>query len=273
MPTHFRSGAFLLIAALSTALGACWGTTGPALPDMSVERDQVDRRSERLRLIRQVMREDLAEVQTLRQAFVDAPPGLYARPFPLDLFKHVAVDCLNEPWDPNQLAVDENGPDQPGQDQPGQDVPGQDEPAGQSRLQLTCSPEFVDRLLVDLEEKVPERRSEAIAKLETLDALRQLRGKLRQRLRRIPPILRASRSMLAARRADLRQTRATYARRRTEYSAERWKELTQRLDLYEQNLRALDEQIERLTEAWPSWEPALDQSVSMLYMELTQLSP
>lgn len=257
MSNHLRLGAFLVLAALVWAQGGCFGTRGPALPDLSVERTQVDQRTERLRLIRQVMDEDLVELASLSEGFIDSEPGLYARPFPLDLFKHVAVDCLNEPWDPNQLAVDDEAAQA-------------EQPAG---LQLTCSPEFADRLLVDLQEKVPSRRSEAIAKLELLDEIRRLRGKLRQRLSRIQPILRASRSMLAGRRADLRQMRASFERRRTEYSATRWKELQQRLDLYAKNLQALDTQIKRLAETWPSWEPKLDQSVSMLYMELTQLSP
>ncbi len=255
MSTMLRPGAFLALAVLSWALAGCWGTRGPALPDLSAQRDQVERRSVRLQRIGQVMREDIAQFEELREQFSQPEPSLYAPPFPLDLYKHVAVDCLNEPWDPNQLAVSDQDTDDA------------------KELPITCSPEFGERLLVELEEKVPERQQQAMAKLETLDELRQLRGKLRQRLSRIPAILRASRSMLAARRADLRQTRATYARRRTEYSAERWKELEDRLEAYEDDLGALQEQIERLDEVWPQWSPALDQSVSMLYMELAQLSP
>ena len=254
MPTILRPGAFLLMAALCWALPACWGTRGPALPELSAEHNQIDQRSLRLERIRQVMDEDIAQVESLREQFVEPDPGLYARPFPLDLYKHVAIECLNEPWDPNQLETSNTA-----------GVAG--------ALGLRCTPEFGDRLLVELQERVPQRQEQAIAKLQTLDRLRQLRGKLRQRLSRIPDILRASRSMLAARRAELRQLRATYARRRTEYSAKRWQQLQDRFDALEKDLEALQEKIDRLAKAWPGWSPALDQSVSMLYMELAQLSP
>lgn len=254
MPTMLRSGAFLLVAVLCWALSACGGARGPALPDLTAEHNQVEQRSLRLKRIRQVMREDVRQVEVLREQFSQTDPRFFARPFPLDLFKHVAIECLNEPWDPNQI-------------EPSDAAEALDE------MGLDCTPEFAGRLLVQLQKKVPQRQEQALAKLQTLDELRKLRGKLRQRLSNIPSILRASRSMLAARRADLRQLRATYERRRTEYSDQRWRQLQERLDSLEKDLEALQDQIDHLTKVWPSWSPDLDQSVSMLYMELAQLSP
>jgi hypothetical protein len=253
--SHFRSVAFPKILALMWALSGCVGTRGPSLPDVSVEQSQIAERSQRLERIRQVMSEDLAEFEALRVQVSAHAPGFFARPFPLDLFKHVAIECLNEPWDPNQLETTDSGPSDTGD------------------LGLLCRPEFGDRLFVDLEERVPQRRQKALVMLENIDKLRQLRGKLRQRISRIPEISRASQSLLATRRADLRQTRTSYARRRTEYSDERWQKLERRLAAFEEDLGELEDQIERLQQVFPGWSPALDQSVSMLYMELAQLSP
>jgi hypothetical protein len=268
--SRFRPVAFLAIAALVLALPACLGTRGPSLPDLSAEHSQVGQRSQRLLRIRRVMTDDLAEFETLRAQVSERESGLFARPFPLDLFKHVAIECLNQPWDPNQLQVDPSQADQPQADQPQTDQPSQSDGP---ELGLACSPEFGGRLLVELEEQVPARRDQALSMLEKIDKLRELRGKLRQRLSRIPSILQASQSLLATRRADLRQTRATFRRRRTEYSDDRWQQLQERLDAFESELSELEVQIKELEEVFPGWSPRLDRSVSMLYMELAQLYP
>lgn len=255
MSMPHRASVLLSIIVFCGASTACFGTRGPALPDLSAERGEVTQRAERLDRIRQVMQRDLERVETLRAQFGQPDPGLYRPPFPLDLYKHVAVDCLNEPWDPNQLETS------------------QGTGVADGGLGLTCHPEFGSRLLVELQEQVPQRREPALAKLHTLDELRRLRGTLRQRLERVPAILRASSSMLATRRAELRQMRASQARRRTEYSADKWRKLQQRFDAYEKDLAQLQVHIDRLGEVRPDWSPRLDQSVSMLYMELTKLSP
>jgi hypothetical protein len=228
---------------------------GPSLPDLSAEHKQVGQRSKRLERIRQVMAEDLAELEALRVQISEGAPGRFARPFPLDLFKHVAVECLNQPWDPNQLQTDDHGP------------------SDRAESRLACRPAFLERLLVELDDKVSARRDQALSMLENIDKLRQIRGKLRERLSRIPSILQATQSLLATRRAALRQTRVSYKRRRTEYSEQRWEQLEERLEVYESGLRELEVQIERLQDAFPGWSPALDRSVSMLYMELAKLSP
>jgi hypothetical protein len=244
----------LLLAGAALVGTACFGTQGPPLPDLSAEQTQVERRAERLRLIEELMMADLEQFESLRRQFIEADPELYNPPFPLDLFKHVAVDCLNEPWDPNRLEAS-------------------DHPAGSTDSPLGCSPEFHQRLVVALDEQVPERSEDALELLHVLDGLRQLRGKLRHRFARVAPIVEASRNLLAARRADLRQLRASYERRRTEYTSEHWRQLQQALDEHEQILQSLQARIERLDEAWPTWPPRLDESIRTLYLELSKLPP
>ncbi len=250
-----RAFTLLCLVGLCWASTGCFATHGPALPDLSEQHTEIEQRSQRLERIIGVMTRDLGRVETLRQEFAHADATLYQPPFPLDLYKQVAVSCLNKPWDSSQLHVDASDGD------------------AEAGLNLSCQPEFGHRLAVELQEQVPERRAQALAKLRTLDELRQLRGRLRQRLSRVPAIVQASRSLLAARRAELRQMRAAQSHRRTEYSQDRWQQLQKRLEGYEQQLQHLQEHIERLAEAWPTWGPSLDQSVSMLYMELTKLSP
>ncbi len=246
--------AHLLALMLGLVVGgaACFTGSGPALPELSTERNQITQRTERLRRIEELMERDVERFEVLREQFFEAGDELYDRPFPLDLYKHVAMECLNEPWDANELEEEST---------PAEAVDA-----------LTCRPEFVERLVVELQRQAPGRRREAISQLHTLDSLRQLRGQLRRRLSRIEPILRASKNMVAARRADLRQMRLSYQRRRTEYSAERWSQLQDGFEAHADHLDDLEQQIESLEQLWPRWPEALDRSVSMLYMDLSKLS-
>jgi hypothetical protein len=243
---------------------ACWGSAacfsarGPKPIDLSAERSRIARDGLRLQRIRQVVARDLEQLERLRKTFEAAPPGLYKPPFPLDLFKHVAVDCLNEPYeadpDPDSTSGSSNAA------------------SAAAPVGWTCTPEYADRLMVALHEKAPEREAAALHKLRTLDELRRLRGKLRYRLGQVPAILRESRRILATRRADLRRMRDAEARRRTEYSGERWDEMQRRFDEFERNLHELHTEIEQLAEVWPTWKPAVEQQISALYTQLTSLS-
>lgn len=244
--------ASILSLALLAALTGCWETRGPALPDLSSQRSEAGREAQRLQRIRQVMGEDVERFDGLREEFGDEPAQLYARPFPLDLYKQVAMECLNEPWDPNEDVVS-------------------DEESLHESLGLKCSPQFLGTLLDELSTQGSARRDEALARLRTVDEMRRLRGKLRHRLARIQPILQGSRSLLATRRAELRQARLSYRRRRTEYSASRWQQLQERLDAYRDELDQLEQRIIQLEDAWPSWPDELESSVSSLYMEISQL--
>ncbi|MFP4598291.1 MAG: hypothetical protein ACOC9J_04925 [Persicimonas sp.] len=246
--------AHLLALMLGLVVGgaACLTGGGPALPDLSTEHNQITQRTERLRRIEELMERDVERFEVLREQFFETGEELYARPFPLDLYKHVAMECLNEPWDANELE--------------------EELPQAEAMEALMCRPEFVDRLVVELHRQAPERRQEAVSKLHTLDEVRQLRGRLRRRLSRIEPILRASKNMVAARRADLRQMRLSYERRRTEYSAERWSQLQDGFEEYGEYLDDLERKIGSLERLWPSWPETLDRSVSMLYMDLSKLS-
>lgn len=224
----------------------CWTSGGPALPDLSRQQVQVNERSERLRRIEELMHEDLTRVEDLHREFAAGVDELIVAPFPLDLYKHVAMDCLNEPWE------------------------GED--AEKTRAdELTCEPAFLERLIAALQEKAPERSEEALERLRTVDELRRLRGQLRRRLSRIGPILSAGRDLVATRRANLRQLGVSQERRRTEYSEDRWEELQEYMAEYEDQLQELQQRIASLESASPKWPETLDRSVRQMYMEISTL--
>lgn len=270
-PQPTRAGSIaraFFIAALTSALAGsfgCLSTPGPLPLDLTNERALVAREALRLERIDQVLGRDLGQLTALRKSFEDAPPGLYASPFPLDLFKHVALECFNEPWEPRpaasqSLAQSSSQPEAPV-------VSSIDEAA------LSCKPEFIGRLMHALYEQEQSRRVQAIGKLQTLDELRQVRGTLRVRIHQMPAVLFEASRTLAQGRADLRRMRDAEARRRTEYSSENWQQAQARLDAFEQELHALEVNIQRLTEARPTWNPQIDAEVALLYASLTTLAP
>ena len=252
-----RTIRFALVLSVLVLLGGCWlSRKGPKPPDLSEQLTETQKRTQRVERIVEIMQRDLDKFEQLRRDFFDTPKAFYRPPFPLDLFKHVAMACLNEPWNPNEVADDESSA--------AIRMP--------SNIELTCRPTFAGRLDDALGERTPERRRETLQKLQQVDNLRQLRGRLRERIGAIPSIVRAQRNFIADERAELRQLRALLQRRRTEYSAERWKQAQQRMREQSNALATLDSAVDRLDNTWPSWPERVDANVLELYMRLSELS-
>src|SRR5690554_222755 len=244
------AGCALILAVWVACAGAsgCLRASGAAPLDLSVSQGQITDDSARLVQIRQVMERDLALLETSRQDFESAPRQIYRAPFPLDLYKYVAVDCFNEPY-----VVRAGAP-------------------SQAPAQWTCEPEYLGRLMVEIEQRVPEHKAAAMQQLQQLDRLRQMRAKLLFRLGQLPGVLGEMRQLLATRRADLRRMRAAEARRRTEYQGSDWQEMERRFERFEQELARLSQEVERLAEETPTWKPRVEAQISALYVHLTTLS-
>lgn len=245
------AGCALLLAVWVACAGAtgCLRASGAAPLDLSVAQGHISDDRARLVQIRQVMERDLAQLKTSRQDFEAAPRHIYRAPFPLDLFKYVAVDCFNEPYVVR---------------------PGAPSPA--SAEQWSCAPQYLGRLLAEIEQKTPEHKAAAMQRLHQLDRLRQMRARLLFRLGQLPGVLGEMRQLLATRRADLRRMRAAEARRRTEYQGSDWQEMERRFERFEQEIAGLSQEVERLAEEVPTWKPRVEAQISALYAHLTTLS-
>ncbi|MGM0557819.1 MAG: hypothetical protein ACQEVA_15650 [Myxococcota bacterium] len=252
-----RTTKMLLLMGTFVAISGCWlSQKGPEPPDLSQQLTETEQRIQRIERIIEIMTRDLDKFERLRREFFQTPPSFYDEPFPLDLFKHVAMACLNEPWNPNQLEDDGTSASI----------------RMSSDIELTCRPTFAGRLDESLAERVPQRREKTLQKLERIDTLRQLRGRLRDRIGSIASIIRSQRNFIADERADLRQLRSSLERRRTEYSAERWREAQSRLREQADALDQLDTSVDRLDQTWPDWPGRVDENVLELYMHLSNLT-
>lgn len=253
----------LVVWAASAGASGCFIASGPEPLDLSVSQGKITDDSERLVNIRQVMERDLAQLEASRKSFESTPTDLYRAPFPLDLFKYVAVLCFNEPYDmrPAKRAA-------PQVDEGAKEIENEIEKLGD----WTCEPEYAGRLMVALHEHVPQHQAAAMHQLTELDRLRQSRAKLLFRLGQLPGVLREMRQLLATRRADLRRMRAAEARRRTEYRGSDWEEMERRFDRFEQELTGLSQEIERLAKVTPSWKPLVEAQIVALYAHLTSLT-
>src|SRR5690554_2827893 len=161
------AGCALILAVWVACAGAsgCLRASGAAPLDLSVSQAKITDDSARLVQIRQVMERDLALLETSRKAFEAAPRDIFRAPFPLDLFKYVAVDCFNEPY-----AVRASAP-------------------AEALGEWSCAPEYAGRLMVEIEQRAPAHKSAAMHQLHQLDRLRQMRAKLLFRLGQLPGVL------------------------------------------------------------------------------------
>jgi hypothetical protein len=251
-----RTTRLLVLLSTFAVLSGCWlSQKGPAPPDLSEQRTDTEERTQRIERIVAIMERDLGKFERLQREFFETPPSFYDEPFPLDLFKHVAMACLNEPWNPNELEDDGTSASIR--------MP--------SDIELTCRPTFAARLDETLAERVPAQREKTLQKLERIDTLRRLRGRLRERIGALAGIIRSQRNFIADERADLRQLRSSLERRRTEYSTERWRETQSRLREQSDALDALDQAVNRLDETWPGWPKRVDANVLEMYMRLSDL--
>lgn len=253
----------LAILVVSAGASGCFTARGPEPLDLSVARGKISDDGARLVQIRQVMERDLEQLAVLRNSFESSSQSLYSAPFPLDLFKYVAMSCFNEPFNSR------TGSDTPTQ---APQNAASDGPKTKKSGPWTCSPEYAERLMVALQQRVPDRQAAAKKQLHDLDQLRQLRAKLLFRLGQLPAILREMRQLLATRRADLRRMRAAEARRRTEYNGSDWEEMERRFEAFEQDLLDLNNQISQLDEVATSWKPVVETQISALYSHLTSLT-
>lgn len=222
---------------------------GPEIPDLTDQSNVVLRRIERTDRIDEVMVRDLAKVELIVGDLATMSTEVFAPPFPLDLFKHVAVNCLNASAAETESAL-EGGALTP--------------PTG-----FACQPRFLDRLQTRLEAEAPGSKARAFEILHRVDMFHTLRVRLRTRMGKIEEILDSNVRFLASRRADLRKLRTRWKERRPELSTARWKELKQRLARYGDELDRLESSTDALRKSLEGWPGRLDEANRKMYFAIT----
>jgi len=254
-------------AALAIAAGAAVACPsrrqGPDTPDLDQQSRETARRLQRTRSIREVMMRDLEKFRSLADELREPPLDLFTDPFPLDLFKHVVVECLNAP----ATSEDEAEPDEP--DAGRRAVREPDAERTPESPALNCDTRFVDELDARLREHAPDMRRRASELLRKIDSFREFRIRLRRRIAKIDAILADNRELLAARRADLRKLRARWRQRKPELSTRRWRQLQNRFDTLERDLEDLEGETDRLTSAADQWPDAIDRADRRVYFAIT----
>lgn len=244
----------MLLAAVVVMAGCVTTSKGPQPPDLSEAVDRISKTERDLTRIRASIESDIESLRTSSGRFFGADPGLYRRPFPLDLFRHTAMACLNTPIDARDDVL-----------------PAWVEAADEAGL--TCAVAPTRTLLDRLNAEVPVRQPEALKRLELLDTWRGSRGRMQDRLRQLPRIVEQTRDWIARQRATTRQTELELQRRRTEYSADRFEASTDALEEHRQRLTGLEERVDKLAEAMPAWSQAVAAEIDYVYSRLSLLSP
>lgn len=196
------------------------------------------------------MTRDLERIQTLASEVRSTPTDLFGEPFPLPLFKHVAVECLNAASSSSE-------------------EPARPEKTPGTKDELECAPRFTDRLTSKLEAAAPASKSDALSLLRDLDEFQSLRLKLRTRIAKIADIVEANRNFLATRRAQLRKLRQRWRERRPEISRPRWRELQNNFEQLADDLDELERQTDQIEDQARAWPDTVDDANRAMYFTIT----
>lgn len=269
MPELRRSIAgWIALAALAVLFVACPSRRqGPDIPDLDEKTREASRRFARTEKIRTVMNRDLEQFRGLAEKLHNPPRELFSEPFPLDLFKHVVVECLNAPAT-GPTSARASSPDTGRSPTAAPDVGDRSVEPGAS-VDLRCSARFVDKLRARLESDSRETRRRAFDVLGRVDRFHELRIRLRRRIAKIKGIVSNNRDLLASRRAALRKLRARWKARRGELRATRWRELQDRFDSLESDLEELERETDRLESAADEWPDVIDRANYRVYFAIT----
>lgn len=243
----------LPLAALALVLSTgCWQTARKSPPTLTEQALEVEETVERLARIEAAMDEELAGLRDLVGRFFSLPNDTWRAPFPVDLFKHTAMSCLNAPYD-------ESPPD-----------PSVQEVAEQFRITCAVAPLVVLREALG-HEGVP--RGEVLDNLRLVDELRSGRASLQSRMRQLPGILRRTHAFIEVRRSEARRTRQDLEARKAEYSRDALRASRAELDQYEVMLDSLLMQLVVLEEKGSTWSRELVVLVEQLYKGISYLPP
>ena len=202
------------------------------LPNLSSQLQRVEAQSTRMKLILQVMDDDVAQAQRARSTFFEVARERYARPFPLDLFKQTAMSCLNQPLglsEPVALPVSEAQRALTSQDAP-----------------MTCTPESLDLLVKTARAQSAGTLALVALQMSRVDTMRTLRAKVRVRTSKLEPLLIQQRLFLDRERLELRRLRRRVNTRRDDYDGASVARARARLNSLQLRLNVLDERIRAL---------------------------
>ncbi len=236
-------------------LAACVTTSkGPPPPDFSEQRSRIGQSVDDLERARMTIEEDIVTLRDASGAFFQSDVQLYVKPFPLDLFRHAAMACLNTPLVP-RIDV----------------LPRYEEAAEEAGI--TCPVPPVGPLLDELAETVPKRQPEALRRLQLIDEWRRTRARMQDRLRQLPRILEQTREWIASQRAAARQRELDIERRRAEYSPDRMEAAQAAIATHRDELTALETRVSELEGAIPAWSQAVGAEIDYVYSRLSLLGP
>jgi hypothetical protein len=250
MPSRLNRLLIALAVSVAVFSAACAQRQGPKPPELSSEKSEVTQTVQRLERIEATMAADLEELTTLEQKFFDEESAAWAPPFPLDVFKHASMSCLNAPYV-------ETAPE-----------PRVKEAA--DRLGISCAVPAA-RVFESRLDEAPSRREFGVRKLRQIDEMRSVRARLQARLRQIPAITQRTRNYLASRRAEARKLADELERRRPEYLKKDFEESMRRIEAYRARLDELETSIATVERSQARWSRDLGTVVDGLYKDLSRL--
>ncbi len=231
-----RTRAIALALAIMTMSCANTARSTSPLP-VEAQRLQIEEWARRVQLQRAVLRAHLVRSCDIARELSQTPPTRYAPPFPLAMFKHTAMACLNAP--PARRGAAPEAPLEPGA--------------------LRCAPETLPALRAALD-RLAIDPAPAMHQLALLDEARHQRELLRLRALRVTTIETSSRQLIAQQRARLLKLNVTLKRQRGAYDSDAWEQSQASLTALLSRLDQIDRELDALVREAPGW-PEREQDV------------
>ncbi|RAL23072.1 hypothetical protein DL240_09305 [Lujinxingia litoralis] len=227
---------------------ACATVPDPPPPNLDLDRNETVQRLASVHESEVAIVQDLQRLDNLLLSLSTLTNRQRDETFPTDLFRLVAVSCLNTEYAPAATSAP-----------PTTGAP------------LTCRPAHLDRLNQAIGTLELDARNDALRLLFLVDQIRLLKGSLRMRLAAMPAQIADHREFIAASRTNVRQIEADYARRRALFSAAGWSQVNQVLGDQRNLLRQFDRRLNEVSAAYPDWPARVDTLTTAVYFRLSRM--
>lgn len=235
---------------LMFVLGGCWQQQGLTAIDLSAPVGQVDAKTAQAASLYASMDMDVGTFDVLFMQFITISKESWDAAFPVDLYRHAVMACLTQPLnaevEPSTLEAE-----------------------AAARAGIGCAVLPLPALETALEGS--PQRDAAYDGLRAVDALREKRAILDQRLRALPRDTQDAREYVASQRVEARRVGQELQRRKPEYASDDYETSSARVVEWLKKLDALEAEVDRLESNHDAWEQVLQTRTAELYRGIALL--
>lgn len=251
-----RVGAAVAVLLLLSAglLGCFTSQGGPPALSLAEQSREIDVTTERVGGVGTALTDDIGRFRTMLDQLLESDEFrvMLGKPYPIHLFKHTAISCLNEPID-------------------AEPEPGTPAFEAAQTAKIDCVVKPLPVLLKKVRQDLPNRYDQTLEALVLVDQLRALRAETSAQLRDIPRMVKQTRNFISARRAELRRIELDVERNKPEFTGSNYQTSKDRVREYRTKLDKLEAEVQRVERTQSAWSIALGNAIRDLYKGIAEI--